>query len=235
MPRRYGRARIATNRRRRRDGKYRLHKPKWIDPFPWIPGTRPEKMVFAMLVEMRVYFIFQGQVPEYDIGGEYYSLRPINYIPDFVLPEHRIIIDPFGEFHHSLPQAVERDRKKIAAYAALGYAYYHPWSVADNVWRWNQIVYDIYGTDRYKIKRGLGSAVDNGLQGTRNTREMLSDIPELAAGPRYELKYQVDIEAKKSPGYRLGPNLGAGANSVAAANRLRAKPHNVTIGAAREF
>ena len=37
MARRYGRARIGTNRMRRRDGKIRIIKAKWIDPFHGIP------------------------------------------------------------------------------------------------------------------------------------------------------------------------------------------------------
>lgn len=225
MARRYGRARIGTNRRRRKDGKIRIKKAHWIDPYPAIPGTRPEKMVFAMLMQMKIYFIFQGQVPEYDIGGEWHNLRPLNYIPDIVLPEYHLIIDPFGEYHHSLPDQVDRDRKKFAAYLALGYNYYHPWAIADNVWRWNQPVYKPEGS-KYSSKR-------EDLFGVMGTREMLSQIPELSAGPRYPLKYQIDIDAKKSPGYRLGAGLGAGATSVGAANRLRAKPKNVTIVQAR--
>jgi hypothetical protein len=34
---------------------------------------------------------------------------------------------------------------------------------------------------------------------------------------------------KHFPGYELGPNLGAGANSVAAANRSRTKPKPITL------
>lgn len=226
MARRFGRARISTNRKRREGGKIRIIKAKWVDPYPGIPGTRPEKMVFAMLMEMNVYFIFQGQVPEYDIGGEYYTMRPLNYIPDFVLPEYHLIIDPFGEFHHSLAAQVEKDRQKFAAYNALGYNYYHPWSIADNVWRWNQPVYAARDT-RYS------EFVGKDLFGVMNTREMMAAIPEMGAGPRYALKYQADVEAKKSPGYRLGSGLGAGATSVGAANRLRAKPKSVGIARAR--
>lgn len=217
MARRPGRARIGTNRRRRVGGKFRLHKVRWVDPFPQIPGTRPEKQVFAALVQRRAYFIYQGQVPEYDIGGQYYTARPLNYIPDFVLPEYRIIIDPFGEYHHSLPEAVEKDRDKVAAYLALGYSYYHPWAVSDNVWRWNQYAYKAK-SDRYRKPRQNLTP----LQGYRSTMDMLADIPELSAGPRWPLKFQADIEAKKTRGYRLGPNLGAGASSVGAANRARA-------------
>jgi len=89
-------ARIKTRRdRRKTPGKYRLRKPRWIDPYPHIAGTEPEKRVFEMLHLMDIYFIFQGQVPEFEKGKPLFFLNQPNYKPDFILPEYRIIIDPF--------------------------------------------------------------------------------------------------------------------------------------------
>ena len=65
-------ARIKVRRSRRKaPGKYRLNKSEWIDPYPGIPGTEPEKRVFAMLMRLGIYFIYQGQVPEFEKGGKY--------------------------------------------------------------------------------------------------------------------------------------------------------------------
>lgn len=211
--------------------KFRLHKPHWIDPFPQIPGTEPEKRVFAMLVAMKVYFIFQGQVPEFEKGNKLAFLAPPNYKPDFVLPEYRIIIDPFGVFHHSMDDAVARDIRKVASYQATGYTYYHPWALGPGQWLWNQYTasYDPAKLRKAGVKprkdaygRAIGKRPK--LVGQMDTLQMLLSIPELRIGPMYPLTDPRDITAKKSPGFRIGQYLGAGANSVAAANRNRRKP-----------
>lgn len=113
--------------RRQRYTEFKLHKPRWVDPYPGIPGTEPEKRLFAVLVRRGYFFIFQGQVRELT-RGIYVTMAIPGYKPDFILPEYKVIIDPFSEYHHSLPGAVERDIRKIALYRALGYSYYHPWA-----------------------------------------------------------------------------------------------------------
>ena len=56
-------------RRHRGPRKVRLHKPAWVDPFPQIPGTEPEKRIFAELVlRLHIFFLFQGQIPELTRG-----------------------------------------------------------------------------------------------------------------------------------------------------------------------
>lgn len=234
-----------TRRKRRQTkGRFRLHKPRWVDPYPSVPGTEPEKRVFAALRQRNIYFIFQGQIPSFEKGNPLYFMAPANYKPDFVLPEYRLIIDPFGVFHHSLKGAAESDRNKIARYASAGYAYYHPWfgvpGVPAGTWVWSQ-THNLVNhpnnrnlrrkfrviTNRYgNIARSLGG-------NPRSTNEMLDDIPELRMGPRHPLLDPRDIAAKRYPGYRIGENLGAGANSVAAANRTRRKPKNLVFRARR--
>lgn len=219
-------------RRSRGPRKFRLHKPRWVDPFPMIPGTEPEKRVFALLVQMRLFFIYQGQVPEFEKGHPMFFLAPPNYKPDFILPEYRLIIDPFSPFHHSQDEAVARDVKKVARYAAAGYSYYHPWAVAPGRWTWNQYRIDLDPPEFRKLSR-IGrprdkyrNDINRGQRflGTMNTLEMLLSIPELKLGPRYKLTDPRDIAAKQMPGYRIGQYLGAGATSVGAANRSRARP-----------
>lgn len=228
--------RTRRNRRQTR-GTFKLYKPKWIDPYPAIPGTEPEKRVFDALMKMHVYFIFQGQAAEMERGQPFFKLAPVGYKPDFVLPEYRLIIDPFSPFHHSLPEAAKRDQDKIAVYSAAGYAYYHPWAIAPGLWSWDQRhnrtgtvqagagrvrLYEGVNADRNKY-RGLSRE----LVGPKkmDTLEMLHAIPEFNLGPRYPLTDLRDIQAKKEKGYRIGESLGAGANSVAAANATRRKPH----------
>lgn len=202
-----------TNRRHRRRGRtvFRLHKPRWQDPFPWIPGTEPEKRVFEALVRSRIYFIFQGPLPELE-DGKYVTLAAAAYKPDIVIPEYRVIIDPFSPFHHSLPEQVPSDQRKAAIYTALGYVFVHPWAYPDGVF-----VLDHDGP----VVRGR---YDGAF-------ELLTAIPALHGAPVAKLTRKEDIVAKQTVGYRLGKNLGAGATSVAAANIRRTRPKPLTIRA----
>lgn len=184
---------------------YRLHKAGWVDPFPWIPGTGPEKELFEWLVRRRIYFIFQGQVPELEPGGKYAGSAVPNYEPDFILPQYRIIIDPFSPFHHSLPSAQIRDIEKIALYEAIGYRYYHPWALAPGQWSFDQ---------------------DGVNHGRFSTAELLNQMPELGRTP---LPLSDAEQPYVGQGYRLGQNLGAGATSVAAANRARVKARELRL------
>lgn len=122
-------ARLNT-RRTRRISTFRLHKPEWIDPFPGIPGTRPEKRVFEALVRRGIYFIFQGDFPVEE-KKKSVLLQVALFKPDFIIPEWKVILDPFGDFAHSQPEAVFRDRWKFIYYSGLGgrgYEFIHPWS-----------------------------------------------------------------------------------------------------------
>jgi len=123
-------ARLGT-RRNRRVSTFRLHKPEWIDPFPEIPGTRPEKRVFEALVKRGIYFVFQG---DFSAAEKKRSalLQVALFKPDFIIPEWRVILDPFGDFAHSQPAAVRRDFWKMIYYESIGtkvgYEFIHPWS-----------------------------------------------------------------------------------------------------------
>lgn len=211
--------------RRQTEGRFKLHKPEWVDPYPHIEGTEPEKRVFAALLARGVYFIYQGQVPEFEVGGKMFFAAPPNYKPDFILPEYKLIIDPFSPYHHSLPDAVKRDRDKIARYASAGYAYYHPWAIAPGVWSWDQR-HDVVNRKENSYRK-LDRKITTGQ--VYGTHDMLASIPELSAGPRYPLIDPRDKAAKIAPGYRIGQYLGAGANSVGAANRKRRKPPSLAI------
>lgn len=189
-------ARIQKRRERRQTpGRFRLRKPVWNDPYPNIPGTRPEKRILAALVQRGIFFIFQGDFPATD-RARYPLLQVTNFKPDFVLPEYRVVFDPFGDFAHTQPDSIERDYLKTIVYEGIGYEFIHPWSS--------------------DVERNGGDWV---LDLSRNLR----------AGPRFPLTDPLDKAAKASLGYRLGPYLGLGATSTAAANRLRRKPPSLTL------
>ncbi len=218
---------LRTRRWRRQSvGKFKLRAPEWVDPYPWIDGTEPEKRVFAALMNRHVFFIYQGQIPEFEVGGRWWFARPVSFKPDFVLPEYKLIIDPFSPFHHSLADAAARDRQKIAMYSAAGYAYYHPWALAPGIWSWDQR-HDIVNRKENSKYRGIDRKVAAGRE--FGTHDMLGMIPELLMGARYPLIDPRDRKAKISPGYRIGQFVGAGANSVAAANHKRKRPPLLSV------
>lgn len=209
-----------TVRRARGERHFRLRKPVWVDPFPSVPGTEPEKRIFAELVQrLHIFFIFQGQIPELT-KGLYVTMAVPGYKPDFILPQYKIIIDPFSPFHHSLPDAATRDARKIALYTALGYKVYHPWAEADGVFIFDQGRYQVY-------RQGKQGAMHGRFEGAL---AMLMAIPELRQPPNFPKNLtKKEEKLAKSPGYELGPFLGAGANSVAAANHKRTKPKPLTL------
>jgi hypothetical protein len=136
--------------------KYRLHTPKWIDPFPGIPGTEPEKRIFAALVERRIFFVFHGGSPG---DAKEFNLGERDHDVDFFLPEYRIIIDPFSPFHHSKVDSVQRDIRKAALFAAAGYPTYHPWALglrpgtSQYLFSWDQLAQ--YNTASNELKSAL--------------------------------------------------------------------------------
>lgn len=90
---------------------------RWVDPFPHIHGTEPEKRVYAALSARGIRFYFLNQIetsiPEINIFKEYQA--------DFILPDYKIIIEVQGFFWHTKPGAIESDAFKFAMYEAAGY------------------------------------------------------------------------------------------------------------------
>ena len=220
MARRPARALLGVRRRRRQTfGSFRLHKAQWIDPFPLIPGTEPEKRIFAALVERHIYFIFQGQIPELQ-RGLYSTFEMPGYKPDFILPQYKIIIDPFSPYHHTLPGAVERDAKKFVLYTSLGYKFYYPWAVEPGVFDFAQEPFHLSKNQTASGKRFRQAGVRGRYYGGL---AVLSAIPELNRKPVAKLTDRQE-RLFRSQGYEIGPYVGAGATSVAASNRKRRKP-----------
>ena len=220
--------------------KYRLHQPKWIDPFPSIPGTEPEKRIFEALMQAHIYFVYHGGSPK-EVGQ--YSIGEKDHDIDFLLPEYRVIIDPFSPYFHSNdPKSIQRDIQKAALFSAAGYPTYHPWAIGLKpgttmyLFSWDQAAL----TPNEKLNRSLptvAGAEDYGsfahgvaLSGSvKGVTDLLRDIPEINAGPRYPLDDPQMVRDKAHPGYTLGSHLGTGANSVGLANKSRTIHKNVTI------
>lgn len=109
--------RLSTEERARRAGLSRFRKGQWVDPFPWVQGTLPEKMVYAELSKRGIRFAFQNeirfQIPEIDFNKV--------YRPDIAIPSMKIIIEVQGSYWHSTDEAIENDAYKFAIYQTLGW------------------------------------------------------------------------------------------------------------------
>lgn len=90
---------------------------KWIDPFPGVHGTLPEKMVYARLSQLGIPFLFLNDItfniPELEFNKDYQA--------DFLIPSLNLIIEVQGAFWHSKPKTIEADAFKLAIYELKGY------------------------------------------------------------------------------------------------------------------
>lgn len=121
---------LLTRRERRLNGvKAKLVKPQWVDPYPWVQGTRPEKRIYEALVARHIFFHFQillsEAVPDTK-GLPVLNMKP--YRADFLLPVEKVVIDPWDDFHHAQPDQARADAEKLAVYQALGFTTYYFWA-----------------------------------------------------------------------------------------------------------
>lgn len=205
MARHAGGSSLRTRRNRRAGPvKFRQHTPVWIDPYPEVPGTEPEKRIFAALRRHGFYFWFQ---PARLISVEWATaaerqgtlLTPHDYVPDFVLPEWKTIFDPFGDYHHSLPQQHAADGWKMAYYESMHYEFIHSWATVINR---NGGEWEIHNSER------------------------------IWRPPMFKLSPQ-DQVIKATVGWFKGPNIGLGSKSVAIANKKRAINRTKGISSSR--
>lgn len=110
---------ISTVKRRKETvGKYRLkNQYDFVDAFPEIHGTLPEKMVYNALTNMGIPFLFLNDISFNDPNIDFYK----TYQADFIIPATKVIIEVQGSFWHSKPTAIEADAYKMAVYESFGY------------------------------------------------------------------------------------------------------------------
>ena len=109
---------ISAAKRARNYGRQRIYGTKrFVDPFPGIHGTLPEKMVYAELTRLGIPFYFLNdirfQFPEIDLDKEFQA--------DFIIPSIKLIIEVQGAYFHSMAKSIESDAYKFAIYEAGGY------------------------------------------------------------------------------------------------------------------
>lgn len=114
---RYRKNQLSVEDRIDRPSKRYVRSGQWVDPFPEVHGTVPEKMVYAELTRRGIPFLFLNDInfviPEIDFNKWYQA--------DFVIPSLRIIIEVQGAYWHSKPEALEADAFKLAVYESTGW------------------------------------------------------------------------------------------------------------------
>lgn len=108
---------LSIDDRLQRSSNNRVRSGGWVDPFPEMHGTVPEKMVYAELTRRNIPFLFLNdinfQIPEIDFDKWYQA--------DFVIPSLKLIIEVQGAYWHSKPEALEADAFKLAVYESTGW------------------------------------------------------------------------------------------------------------------
>lgn len=96
---------------------------RWIDPYPHIQGTVPEKKVYAYLMDVGIPFNFQTMldvsIAEVDL---FKWLRP-----DFIIPSLKLVIEVQGAWFHQSDQQVLDDSRKYELYRYAGYQVIYWW------------------------------------------------------------------------------------------------------------
>lgn len=117
MPRLINSTRELTKKRYDRASKKRIIGKAWIDPFPTVQGTRPEKIVYAELNARSIPFYFQTEI---DLNFSDVDVFKV-FRPDFVIPDMKIIIEVQGSYWHSQAKTIESDATKFTFYELAGY------------------------------------------------------------------------------------------------------------------
>lgn len=117
MPR-YKKSIATAKNRRDKYGYYRTPNVyEWIDPYPDVLGTSPEKRVYARFKQMGIAFYFQS---DFKVSLPLIDLYK-TYRPDFYIPSIKLVIEVNGEYFHTKPDVIKDDAYKYALYEAMGY------------------------------------------------------------------------------------------------------------------
>jgi hypothetical protein len=102
------------------DAYYAMGHLQFIDYWPDVPATLPEKMVFAWLVEHQINFYFSWYFGDLAITPEHKE----HVRPDFYLPDYKLIIEVAGLYWHSRAGSFEYDFERDFWLTATGYTVY---------------------------------------------------------------------------------------------------------------
>lgn len=95
--------------------------PGFIDYYPDLLATRPEKHMFQALVERRINFYFAPYWGDFPFTPD----KTEKARPDFLLPDYKIVIEVLSTYWHSRWGVPARDAVRHALYVASGFTVYY--------------------------------------------------------------------------------------------------------------
>lgn len=93
------------------------HPPEFLDNFPDVIGTMPEKLVFNWLAARHINFYFTPYFGDIPFTQDVHE----RYRPDFILPDYNIILEVIGTYWHSRLGSYEHDYTRAGLLEASGW------------------------------------------------------------------------------------------------------------------
>lgn len=164
----------------------RFYVPTWKDPFFWIQGSVPEKMVMAELVRRGIYFEHTPQ--KNNLGGD---VDP-TWEADFLFPQYKIWLEVNGLYFHTLPGAAEKDALRRVMIEDAGWKFIAFWDF-DILTRLQDIMNEVPEFYRVNLSKQRGRKNHNlpfyeGGDGIDHLAGLRAQLRGRAKVPQYDLR-----------------------------------------------
>lgn len=107
----------------------RYNQPQFYDPYFFVQGSVPEKMVMKELVRRGIYFEHTPQTNDINWGNlkEVATSDPSKWEADFLFPQFKIWLEVQGTYFHTLPGVPEKEALRFAIIEAAGWKPIYWW------------------------------------------------------------------------------------------------------------
>lgn len=111
------------------DRRIRYFQPQFYDPFFFVQGSMPEKMVMKELVRRGIYFEHTPQTNDINWGNlkEVATSDPSKWEADFLFPQFKIWLEVQGAYFHTLPGVPEREALRFVIIEKAGWRPIYWW------------------------------------------------------------------------------------------------------------
>lgn len=139
------------------DLREKVYTPVWVDPWWYIMGSEPEKMVMAALAARGIYFQFRDQ--DNQLGG---FVDP-TWEADIKCPQHKVWIEVQGAYYHTLPGQMKSDAIRYASIKQAGWRplFWWEWDIRTRLNELLDAVPEFYMVDKAverAARRKLGTS-----------------------------------------------------------------------------
>lgn len=173
--------------------------PSWVDPYWYIMGSEPEKMVIAELSRRGIYFLHVKQ--NNTLGGD---VDP-TWEADFLFPQYKIWMEVNGVYFHTQTGAIESDALRYATIEAAGWKVLVWWdfdildhvvALADSVPEFHIVqpaLQPANGEKTLNLPFYTGGLAGSGVDHLKGLRKALSGR---ARPPQYSIRYRGPSQRK---------------------------------------